>query len=146
GVESTVLDLTGSPVLLRPGGVTTEAIEAVIGRLGRPDPAGASRSPGMLASHYAPSLPLRLDADTADADEALLAFGPHPRGAGAVFSLSRTRDLAEAAANLFTGLRWLDAEGRRLGLRRIAAMRVPRTGLGAAINDRLERAAAPRRS
>jgi len=146
GVESTVLDLSGPPVLLRPGGVTAEAIEAVIGPLGRPAAVGAPRSPGMGASHYAPALPVRLDAKVGGPDEALLAFGAYPRGAGAVFSLSAAGDLAEAAANLFTGLRWLDAEGRRLGLRRIAAMRVPRTGLGAAINDRLERAAAPRRS
>jgi L-threonylcarbamoyladenylate synthase len=61
-----------------------------------------------------------------------------------VFNLSRTGDLREAAANLFAGLRWLDGEARRLGLGRIAAMRVPRHGLGLAINDRLERAAAPR--
>ncbi len=126
--------------------MTAEAIEAVIGPLGRPGAAGPPRGPGMLASHYAPALPVRLNADAAGADEALLGFGPCPPGAGAVFSLSEAGDLAEAAANLFTGLRWLDAEGSRLGLRRIAAMRVPRTGLGAAINDRLERAAAPRRS
>ena len=146
GVESTVLDLTGPPALLRPGGVTAEAIEAVIGPLGRQDATGAPRSPGMGASHYAPALPVRLDAEDAGPEEALLAFGPYPQGAGAVFSLSEAGDLAEAAANLFTGLRWLDAEGRRLGLRRIAAMAVPRAGLGAAINDRLQRAAAPRRS
>lgn len=144
GVESTVLDLTGSPVLLRPGGATTEAIEAAIGPIGRPDPAGALRSPGMLASHYAPTLPLRLDADAAGAEEALLAFGPYPPGAGAVYALSEAGDVAEAAANLFAGLRWLDAEGKRLGLRRIAAMAVPRYGLGVAINDRLARAAAAR--
>ncbi len=95
-------------------------------------------------SHYAPGLPVRLHADAVAADEALLAFGPPLPGAGAVFELSRRGDPAEAAARLFAGLRWLDAEGARLGLRGIAAMAVPRSGLGAAINDRLQRAAAPR--
>jgi L-threonylcarbamoyladenylate synthase len=151
GVESTVLDLAaGGPALLRPGGVPVEEIEALIGRVARPLPIAAAqatrtlRSPGMLLSHYAPTLPVRLGASDAAADEALLAFGPPPAGAGAMWQLSEARDLREAAARLFAGLRWLDAEGQRLGLRRIAAMAVPSEGLGAAINDRLERAAAPR--
>jgi L-threonylcarbamoyladenylate synthase len=152
GVESTVLDLaSGGAALLRPGGLPLEAIEAAIGRIGRPVPLHAAqavqhlRSPGMLVSHYAPSLPVRLEAAESAPDEALLAFGPKPlTGAGAMWNLSPGGDLAEAAARLFAGLRWLDAEGRRLGLSRIAAMPVPQAGLGAAINDRLVRAAAPR--
>ena len=151
GLESTVLDLTGAqPCLLRPGGIAVEAIEALIGPVGRPiSPAAAEqsrtlRSPGLLVSHYAPHLPVRLQAACVAADEALLAFGPPLPGAGAVFELSRAANVAEAAAQLFAGLRWLDAEGARLGLRGIAAMAVPRDGLGAAINDRLQRAAAPR--
>ena len=151
GVESTVLDLAaGGAALLRPGGVPVEAIEAVIGPVARPIPASAAaatrtlRSPGMLLSHYAPALPVRLEARHVAPDEALLAFGEPLPGAGAVWQLSAARDLREAAARLFAGLRWLDAEGARLGLVRIAAMAVPREGLGAAINDRLERAAAPR--
>ena len=146
GVESTVLDLTGPrPVLLRPGGVTREAIASLVGAVERGTPlAEAPRSPGLLASHYAPALPVRLAARQAAADEALLAFGPAPDGAGAVFQLSETGDLAEAAAKLFAGLRALDEAGRRLGLRGIAVMAVPEQGLGLAINDRLQRAAAPR--
>ncbi|MDO9502002.1 L-threonylcarbamoyladenylate synthase [Falsiroseomonas sp.] len=152
GVESTVLDLTGpGAVMLRPGGVPAAAIEAVIGRIGRPLPLAAAdatrslRSPGMLLSHYAPALPLRLDATAVEASEALLAFGPRPLpGAGALWNLSPGGDVAEAAARLFAGLRWLDAEGQRLGLRGIAAMAVPPEGLGEAIADRLARAAAPR--
>jgi L-threonylcarbamoyladenylate synthase len=151
GVESTVLDLTGPhPVLLRPGGVTAEAIEAMIGNVGRPiQPAAAEaarglRSPGLLVSHYAPSLPVRLEATAVGADEALLAFGPPLPGARLAFNLSAARDLTEAASRLFTGLRWLDDEAMRQGLVRIAAMPVPGQGLGLAINDRLQRAAAPR--
>jgi L-threonylcarbamoyladenylate synthase len=149
GVESTVLDLCGEwPALLRPGGVPAAAIEAVIGplvRAGTPTGRTAPRGPGMLASHYAPALPLRLGAITARADEALLAFGRRPAaGSGLAWNLSEAGDLAEAASRLFAGLRWLDAEGARRGLRGIAAMPVPDEGLGAAINDRLARAAAPR--
>jgi L-threonylcarbamoyladenylate synthase len=152
GVESTVLDLTSpaGAVLLRPGGVPVEAIEAEIGPVGRPLPIGAAaatatlRSPGLMLSHYAPGLPVRLDAAKVAPEEALLAFGEPLPGAGAVWNLSRSGDTTEAAARLFAGLRWLDAEGQRLGLARIAAMPVPQAGLGAAINDRLSRAAAPR--
>ena len=151
GVESTVLDLAaGRPFLLRPGGVGLDALQAAIGPVGRgitPQAAEGPRtlrSPGLLVSHYAPRLPVRMDAAGAGADEALLAFGPAPPGAGAVFQLSAAADPVEAAARLFAGLRWLDAEGARLGLRGIAAMPVPADGLGLAINDRLQRAAAPR--
>jgi L-threonylcarbamoyladenylate synthase len=152
GVESSVLDLAaGGAALLRPGGVPAEAIEAVVGPVGRSLPIGAAaatqslRSPGMLLSHYAPSLPLRLGATSVAREEALLAFGPRPpAGAGAMWNLSPDGDLAEAAARLFAGLRWLDAQGQRCGLSGIAAMPVPQAGLGAAINDRLARAAAPR--
>jgi L-threonylcarbamoyladenylate synthase len=152
GVESTVLDLsTGTPFLLRPGGVALEALEAAIGpvRFGMPvdktvDRHAKLRSPGMLVSHYAPALPVRVRADEVAADEALLAFGLPLPGARLVFQLSESGDLAEAAARLFEGLHWLDAQAPALGLRRIAAMAVPETGLGLAINDRLGRAAAPR--
>jgi L-threonylcarbamoyladenylate synthase len=151
GVESSVLDVTGpKPFLLRPGGVTAEAIEALVGSISRgitPAAAEASRtlrSPGLLVSHYAPVLPVRLNATAAAADEALLAFGAAPAGAGFVYQLSASEDLDEAAARLFDGLRALDIAGRRRGLSRIAVMAVPAHGLGAAINDRLQRAAAPR--
>jgi L-threonylcarbamoyladenylate synthase len=143
GVESAVLDLTAAtPTLLRPGGATREAIEAVIGAVALSDavPSGdaARKSPGQLESHYAPARPIRLNATTAAADEGLLAFGPHvPEGAVLAFNLSPGGELAEAAANLFAMLRALD----RPGIGRIAVMAIPETGLGLAINDRLRRAA-----
>jgi L-threonylcarbamoyladenylate synthase len=143
GLESTVVGLNGREVhLLRPGGVSTEDVERVVGRLGDPtDDAGAPRSPGRLLSHYAPRLPLRLDATSVRPNEALLAFGPaSPPGAALVRNLSLAGDLIEAAANLFQMLRELD----RPELGAIAVAPIPGTGLGAAINDRLRRAAAPR--
>jgi len=146
GVESTVLDLSGPvPVLLRPGGVSVEDLEACVGPIQREAvTATVLRSPGLMVSHYAPDLPVRLNADAVSDDEALLAFGTALPGARCVFQLSGSDDTIEAAANLFEGLRWLDAEGARMGAKRIAVMPIPDRGLGLAINDRLRRAAAPR--
>ena len=100
-------------LLERERGVPVEAIEAIIGPVGRPIPLGAGpaptlRSPGLLLSHYAPSLPLRLDATEAAPGEALLAFGPAPPAA-LTWQLSESGDVAEAATRLFAGLRWLDS-------------------------------------
>jgi L-threonylcarbamoyladenylate synthase len=149
GLESSVLDLTGrTPVLLRPGGATRESIEAVVGKVGtgitpaQAEAARGLRSPGLLVSHYAPRLPVRLGATEVAADEALLAFGPPRPGAAATYQLSAAGDLTEAAARLFTGLRALDDSGA--SLHAIAVMPIPAEGLGEAINDRLQRAAAPR--
>lgn len=138
GIESTVIDLSAAqPALLRPGGVTREQLEAVLGHLGDTGHAGAPHSPGMLERHYAPARPLRLAATTVAPDEALLAFGDPLLGAAVTFNLSPTRDLTEAAANLFAALRALD----QARFKAIAVMPIPETGLGAAINDRLRRAA-----
>ncbi|HEX3885722.1 MAG TPA: L-threonylcarbamoyladenylate synthase [Stellaceae bacterium] len=142
GVESTILDLSGdAPALLRAGGVTLEALTATLGEIAVPaaDPS-TPRSPGQLQSHYAPNLPVRLDAVSAQPGEALLAFGEPPGGFAAVRSLSPSGDLTEAAANLFALLRALDQPE----FSAIAVMPIPETGLGRAINDRLRRAAAPR--
>lgn len=141
GVESTIVGLAGPrPRLLRPGGVPREAIEALIGPLDAPE-AGVVAAPGMLASHYAPHCPVRLNVTDPSADEALLAFGPDvPQGAKVTLNLSPQGDLAEAAANLYAYLRRLD----RADIAAIAVMPIPAHGLGLAINDRLRRAAAPR--
>lgn len=139
GVESTVLDLSGGhPALLRPGGIPVEALEQALGTtLIRPtDHADAPKSPGMLASHYAPALAVRLNATHAARGEALLALGP----VAGTLNLSPSGDLEEAAANLFAMLRALD----RPEFTGIAIMPIPEHGLGLAINDRLRRAAAPR--
>jgi L-threonylcarbamoyladenylate synthase len=140
GVESTVIDLSGkTPLLLRPGGVATEDIEALLGPLSTPQSGDAPRAPGMLASHYAPNLPLRLEARTVAPGEALLAFGADaPAGAAETRWLSKTGNLDEAAAGLFAQLRALD----RAEFTAIAVMPIPEHGLGRAINDRLRRAAA----
>jgi L-threonylcarbamoyladenylate synthase len=141
GLESTVLDLSGeSPALLRPGTVTLEQLTELLGPIAALG-SGVAKSPGMLASHYAPSLPIRLDVIDAHPGEALLAYGlDAPPGFADMLWLSRSGDLAEAAANLFAMLRRLD----RPSFSGIAVMPIPEHGLGRAINDRLRRAAAPR--
>lgn len=146
GIESTVLDLSGpQAAILRPGSVLPEDIAALIGPLaasGGDDPAHP-KSPGQMASHYAPSVPLRLEALSAQAGEAFVTFGPDgfSRGGRIRLNLSPNGDLEEAAANLFAYLRLAD---RTDGVTGIAVMPIPATGLGVAINDRLARAAAPR--
>ncbi|MEN3951544.1 L-threonylcarbamoyladenylate synthase [Iodidimonas sp. SYSU 1G8] len=142
GVESTIVGFEGTtPLLLRPGGVAAEDIEAVLEqRLARRAVNDAINAPGQLNSHYAPNAGVRLDAADVAADEALLAYGPPLTGAALTLNLSPAGDLAEAAANLFAMLRALDHPG----ISGIAVMPVPETGLGQAINDRLRRAAAPR--
>jgi len=135
GVESTVVSvLDGRVALLRPGSVTREEIEAVVGPLAEEAGQG-HRSPGRLALHYAPDAPVRIEAEAAKAGEILLGFGPgvgEPR-----WSLSSTGDLREAAANLFRLLREADRT-KPVG---IAVSPIPQMGLGEAINDRLRRAA-----
>jgi L-threonylcarbamoyladenylate synthase len=147
GVESTIVGCFDTPMLLRPGGLAREEIERVLGHaLARPPEEAVHATsqplaPGMLASHYAPRTPVRLDAREVAAGEALLAFGPDPipgtDKALAVMNLSVRGDLNEAATHLFGYLRILDAKGGRA----IAVMGVPHHGLGEAINDRLRRAA-----
>jgi len=156
GLESTILGFDGDrpdagPVLLRPGGLAVEAVEAALGCAVSLDHGAAITAPGQLASHYAPGARLRLDSARPEPGEAWLGFGPDPTPdstpdsggiTGPALSLSPTGDLAQAAANLFTHLRALDAMLARGGS--IAVAPVPQHGLGRAINDRLARAAAPR--
>lgn len=135
GVESTILSLAGLPTLLRPGGLPAEAIEAALGTPVSRDAGDAITAPGQLASHYAPGATVRLNATSALAGEVLLGFGKVTGD----MTLSASGDLAEAAATLFDALHQLDRTGKP-----IAVAPIPQTGLGAAINDRLKRAAAPR--
>jgi len=144
GVESTILGWeTDAPVLLRPGGLAVEDLEGVLGEKIAGGSLDAERpsAPGQLLSHYAPEAALRLEAERPEPGEAWLGFGPDPEGVTSpALNLSPSGDLREAAANLFAHLRALDAKG----CAHIAVAPIPRRGLGLAIADRLQRAAAPR--
>jgi L-threonylcarbamoyladenylate synthase len=168
GIESTILACIDSTVLLRPGAIDRAAIEKTLGTAVAPPAvdthhrghdghhhdgktgattaasAPAPLAPGMLASHYAPRTPLRMNATEVAPGEALLAFGAQPPSgadkAAAILNLSERGDLVEAAANLFAHLRSLDTERAAA----IAVVPIPEHGIGEAINDRLRHAAAPR--
>lgn len=142
GLESTIVGFDGeTPVLLRPGGIAAEDLEALAGApMPRHAPEGGVTAPGQLSSHYAPDAAVRLDAREVRDGEALLAFGPPIPGARITMNLSPSADATEAAANLFAMLRALDHPG----ISGIAVMPIPEMGLGLAVNDRLRRAAAPR--
>jgi L-threonylcarbamoyladenylate synthase len=134
GLESTIVAATGEGLrLLRPGPISADQL-GIAG--GAPSGAGRIEAPGQLASHYAPAKKLRLDAQQARPGEWLIGFGP----VGGDATLSPGGDLTEAAARLFDRLHEADASPRDA----IAVAPVPENGIGAAINDRLRRAAAPR--
>jgi L-threonylcarbamoyladenylate synthase len=149
GIESSIVSCLGDePRILRPGGIPREQLMDVIGHpLPGVDEAGdleRPSAPGMLESHYAPRAKVRRNAEAIQAGEAVLLFGPiRPAGlecASARGNHSPSRDLAEAAARLFSALRELDESGAPV----IAVAPIPLAGLGEAINDRLARAAAER--
>lgn len=137
GLESSILGFDDGPVLLREGGISREELAVVAGVAIRDDAGQTITAPGQLKSHYAPRVQVRLDAEKPFADETWIGFGPECTGAA--LNLSHSADLAEAAAGLFAALHEADALGRP-----IAVAPIPQTGLGAAINDRLRRAAAER--
>ncbi len=138
GVESTIVKVDdGKVVLLRAGGLPVEDIEAVVGPVHRSAGNPRIEAPGMMLSHYAPSSPIRLNANCLTDGEALLAFGAPLTRDAPQLNLSPSGDLKEAAHNLFSMIKQLDA----LNPLGIAVQPIPETGLGAAINDRLSRAA-----
>ena len=146
GVESTIIKVEGEDVfLLRPGAITAGEIEQVIGKsVKRNSSVSKIEAPGMLASHYAPDASMRLNADNVLEGEVLIKFGTGEiegeNGAYKVYNLSTHGDLMEAAHNLFDMLISADKSGAS----KIAVCPIPIDGLGEAINDRLQRAAAPR--
>ena len=143
GLESTVLAVDDSPaVLLRPGGITLSMLRDIDPgiQVAKAEQPKLLKSPGMLESHYAPGLPVRMDIDTPSPDEAWLAFGPDAKTDGVkAINLSPSGNLEEAASNLFSYLREMD----RSEFSAIAVAPIPEEGIGRAINDRLKRASAP---
>ena len=150
GLESTVVDCTGDhPFVLRPGGVTAQQLSELLSKDVKYYKGDEVKSPGQLLKHYAPNIPVRLNAVDLEAGEALLAFGSTKFMAtkdgvmaadlpdDQIRNLSKDGDLHEAAANLFAMMRDLDNPNNKA----IAVMGIPDNGIGRAINDRLQRAA-----
>ena len=138
GVESTIIDITGKHVvLLRAGGLSLEELEGFLNEKvlisrGNPD---LPSSPGQMLKHYAPTHPMRINAETPLPGEFFIGFG---KVACANLNLSPSGDTKEAAANLFSYMRYADSQSGYTG---IAMSPIPETGLGLAINDRIRRAA-----
>jgi L-threonylcarbamoyladenylate synthase len=144
GLESTIVGFeAGTPVLLRPGGISVERLRQVVGGDIVPPAGSGITAPGQLASHYAPETRLRLNAAGPGPDELWLGFGS-VEALRPGLNLSPSGDLGEAGARLFSALREIDTMASAAGIERIAVAPIPEEGLGAAINDRLRRAAAPR--
>jgi L-threonylcarbamoyladenylate synthase len=135
GLESTIVAMRADGwQILRPGPVTSKQIQAVLGTAPIESSGNAIEAPGQLASHYAPTKRLRLNAETASADEWHIGFG----AIDGDDNLSASGNLAEAAARLFAALHIADESARSA----IAIAPIPSTDIGEAINDRLKRAAA----
>lgn len=146
GLESTVVDISGpQSLILRQGAVTRTQLTQILGEVGENaqylEDFGDEQvsSPGQLRRHYAPRIPLLLNQAAAGPGQALLAFGSQVPAAEWVYNLSEAGDVVEAAARLFEGLHVLSG----CGASAIAAMPIPREGIGVAINDRLQRGAVP---
>lgn len=138
GLESTIIKVQGEVIhILRPGVITKQMLEEEASATVPDNESEKIESPGQLKRHYCPSIPLRINAKTIQAGEALLSFGPHKlMGFSAEINLSPRADLAEAAKNLYGALRSLDQSFYK----GIACMSIPNEGIGIAINDRLCRA------
>ena len=137
GLESTIVDLTDKVSILRPGGITIERLEKVLHRkLKLKRLIKNIKSPGQLGFHYSPGIPVRLNAKYPKKNEAFLQFSGKAKNKNNYFSLSKNRNMREAAKNLFSILRLI----KKKGYSSIAVSRIPNQGLGLAINDRLKKA------
>jgi L-threonylcarbamoyladenylate synthase len=136
GLESTIVALRegGGWQVLRPGPITADEIGTALGQQALQDGPGGIEAPGQMTSHYAPGKPVRLNAEQAEENEFHIGFG----AVAGDITLSAETDLAEAAANLYAALHAAAGDARP----RVAIAPIPDHGIGAAINDRLRRAAA----
>ena len=138
GLESTVVDLTSSPKILRPGFITPAQISKKLRKIISISKVNKNiKSPGMLKRHYSPGIPIKLNQKKADKNEAFIVFGKKYRKSNNVFNLSFKSNLNEAAKNLYKTLRLIKNRNYKM----IHVSPIPKTGIGLAINDRLKRAA-----
>ena len=138
GIESTVVDLTGKPNILRPGIISSKLINKILKiKINTIKTTSRLKSPGMLKRHYSPGIPIILNKKTSNKKFALITFGTKYKNDINYFNLSEKSDLKEAASNLYTTLRKI----KKLKFKRIYVVKIPEKGPGIAINDRLKRAA-----
>ena len=137
GLESTIIDLTASPKILRPGSITPEKISKILrSKIKINQKAKTIKAPGHLKSHYSPCIPVKISMKVPKKDEAVVGFGKKFKTKKNHFNLSKNDNLNEAANNLYRTLRKI----KNSGFKSIIVNKIPNIGIGIAINDRLKRA------
>ena len=138
GIESTVIDLTGEPAILRPGIISSKIINKILKiKINTKKKNSIISSPGMLKKHYSPGIPLLLNQKISKGTNAFITIGKQYKDKKNYFNLSKKSDLNEAASKLYTTLRKI----KKLKFKKIYVVKIPNIGPGIAINDRLKRAA-----
>ena len=135
GIESTVVDLTGKPKILRPGIISSEDIKKIL-RTRLSKRKSRIKSPGMLKKHYSPGIPVIIGKKPKKNDHAYIVLGQKYKNIKNYFNLSKKGNLKEAAANLYKTMRKI----KKKGFKKIFVAKIPNLGAGLAINDRLTRA------
>ena len=135
GIESTVVDLTSKPKILRPGIISSKEIKKYL-KINFSKASSKVKSPGMLKKHYSPGIPVSLHGKPKSLNHAYIIFGKKYKSKPNYFNLSKKGDLREAAANLYKIMRKI----KNKGYQKIFVCKIPNLGPGIAINDRLERA------
>ena len=137
GLESTIIDLTGKPSILRPGSITVEKIQEILKKKIKTNSnIKKIKSPGQLKLHYSPGIPVKINKKSAKKNQALIGFGKQFKTQKNHFNLSKKGSLKEAANNLYSVMRKI----RRRNFKSIAVVKIPNTEIGLAINDRLKKA------
>ena len=138
GIESTVIDLTNEPAILRPGIIEFSKIEKILKlKIKRNNKNLKAKSPGMLKKHYSPGIPILINQKKTDNKSAFIYLGNKYKNNKKFFSLSKSSDLKEAASNLYKTFRII----KKKGFKKIQISAIPFKGSGIAINDRIKRAA-----
>ncbi len=136
GIESTVIDLTGKPKILRPGVLDSKDLKKIL-KIRLIKKSKSIRSPGTLGKHYSPGIPIFLNKNPKNDNHAHIVFGNKAKRKKNIFNLSKNSNLNEAASNLYKILRNI----KNKGYKKIYVSKIPNKGPGIAINDRLQRAA-----
>jgi L-threonylcarbamoyladenylate synthase len=137
GLESTIIDLTGKPSILRPGIITLEKIRKVLKKkISIKKTSKKIKAPGQLKFHYYPGIPVKMNKKYPEKNQALIGFGKKFKTGKNRFNLSKNGNLKEAANNLYKTMRLI----KKRNFKSIAVTKIPSTGIGYAINDRLKKA------
>jgi len=137
GLESTIIDLSGKPHILRPGGISVEKIQKILKKkIVLKKNSKKIKSPGQLKFHYSPGIPVKMNRKNVEKNQAFIGFGKKFENKKNYFNLSKKGSLKEAANNLYKIMRQI----KKKKFKSIAVIKIPNKGIGYAINDRLRKA------